>query len=201
MLTATLAKTTNTTEDELLLKRFTPSPLGKEEVIVGRGTILPSPYPNISTAHRCAANPANSTEQRQESSKIQPSISLNLNPISPRVFDLLQSFEGLVQEVGQDSFWAELLDLTTPTNPPETIELPLSEISKPDQHLLEPGSVFYWSIGHETSPTGQIRRVAEVRFRRTPEWSQRTIESIHARAAELFRRFNEDGAGNPSTGQ
>src|SRR5262249_11691389 len=130
--------------------------------------------------------PVNLTELGQENGEeIGPFIDLSRGHTLPRRFELLQAFEGIVQDIGKSTFWAELLDLTDTANPPESAELPLSEISVPDRPLLEPGSVFYWSIGYETSSTGQIRRVSELRLRRTPQWSQRVMNSIQEKAEEL----------------
>jgi hypothetical protein len=141
-----------------------------------------------------------STEQAQESkSQINPLVSFQRSPSPLRRFEVLQCFEGTIQEVNADSFWAELRDLTNTSNPPESIELPRSEVSAPDHPLLEPGGIFYWSIGYETSPTGQIRRVAEIRMRRSPEWSERTIASVQAQAAEWFKRLASNGAENSTS--
>jgi hypothetical protein len=198
MSTALVVRTsTNALLDELLLRPINPVGQPGERAGTELNVILPAPggmrFKNLGE---------DSTEQGQEPRpKISPFIPLDRNPPPLRRFELLQAFEATVLEVSADSFWAELHDLSNPSNPPETVELPLSEISKPDQSLLQPGSIFYWSIGYETSPTGQIRRISEIRLRRTPEWSQQTLDSMLARAAKWSKRFSDNGADNPTTGE
>lgn len=102
-----------------------------------------------------------------------------------RQFKLLQHWEGVVDEIGEDGFWATLSDLTNPDNPEEYAELPLSEVALTDLEILKPGAVFYWSIGYETTPAGTRRRVSEVRLRRNPTWTRRAIENLESEAERL----------------
>ena len=102
-----------------------------------------------------------------------------------RRFKMLQHWEGIITAVQEEFFWANLSDLSAPSNPEEVVELPIEEISESDRPLLKPGSVFYWSIGHEITRTGQIRRVSEIRLqrvathpRRDQDESTRTPETI-----------------------
>lgn len=117
--------------------------------------------------------------------------------VAPRRFEILQQWEGTITNVEQDAFWADLHDVTTPSNPTEIVELPIDEIAISDRPLLRPGSVFYWSVGYETSPGGQIRRVSEIRLRRTPVWSQRALDHARAIGGELFERFCGDVENSP----
>ena len=68
----------------------------------------------------------------------------------------------------------------------ETAELLIDKITIDDRSLVVLGGVFYWGIGHEISPTGQIRRVSEIHMRRAPVWSERSIHEIKKRAEKLF---------------
>jgi len=120
---------------------------------------------------------------------VSPLIRLSRPKVLPRRLAVLQSWEGAVTDIGDGELWAELRDLTKPSNPPEEVELSLDSFSVADRALLRIGSVFYWVVGYQTSPGGQITNVSEVRLRRTPQWSQYTIDSIQAKAADLFREL------------
>jgi hypothetical protein len=58
----------------------------------------------------------------------------------------------------------------------EEVTLATDELSETDRGLVEPGAVFYWSIGYHDSLTGQRTRVSLIRFRRLPAWRQRELE-------------------------
>lgn len=99
---------------------------------------------------------------------------------------VLQQWEGVVTEVTSDSFFADLQDLSDSSQPLEVVEIPIDEVSEDDRPLLVEGAIFYWSIGHETSAGGQLRRMSEIRLRRTPRWTKRAIQQVMKRAEELF---------------
>jgi hypothetical protein len=102
---------------------------------------------------------------------------------------VLQQWECVVTDVDEASFFAELQDLGDPSCPIEIVQIPLDEVPREDHDLLECGSVFYWSIGFETSPGGQLKRVSEIRFRRTPRWTKRAIENVERQAEELLGTY------------
>ena len=102
---------------------------------------------------------------------------------------VLQQWEGVVTEVGDETFFAELDDLTDSSRPIEIVELSLDEIAVEDRPLVKNGACFYWSIGYETSPGGTIRRVSEIRLKRVPKWSRRSIEALEREAESLFELF------------
>ncbi len=108
-----------------------------------------------------------------------------------RRFSVLQQYEGIIKEVKNDAFVAELSDLTAGTELDEIMELPIEEISVGDRHLLVEGGVFYWSIGYETKIGGQISRVSEMRMRRMPTWKSGSLEKIKKEANSLLSRFDD----------
>jgi hypothetical protein len=75
----------------------------------------------------------------------------------------------------------------------------MQEFALSDRPLLEPGSVFYWSIGHETTAGGQLCRVSEIRVRRTPVWSQQAIERVRLLGKQLYERFGSGSADAAKT--
>ena len=138
---------------------------------------------------------------------IQKDLCGDINPLvrhtrAPhRLFEVLQQWEGIVSEVTEDSVWADLVDLTDRTRAEEIVELPLAEIPEADRSILRPGSVFYWAIGREWSRGGQMRRVSEIRVRRTPQWSQHSVDLLKVKAMALMDRFDGNVENTTATGQ
>ena len=163
---------------------------------VDEGFILPSPpvQPRPMPDEQDAKTATDGSEDNADRSvKVNDLIRLTAGKYPSRQFQILQQWEGVVSHVEGDSVWAEIRDLSNPTNPTEVVEIPLAEIPKPDLSLLNTGCVFYWSIGYETRPGGQLLRVSEIRVRRTPEWSPRAVELIKEKGKELFMRINAYG--------
>jgi hypothetical protein len=105
---------------------------------------------------------------------------------------VLQAWVGLVEHVGTDRFFATLTDVSNPRNPPEEVELDLSEISESDRPLLTEGAKFYWSIGYCDTPGGQRERVSSLRFARQPRLSQDEVNRIFKEADRLAAFLESD---------
>lgn len=99
-------------------------------------------------------------------------------------FVLVQQWEGVVAEIGEESFSAVIKDLSDRRNDEEDTELFLDDVRADDRQLLKRGAVFYWSIGYEDTPRGRERKSIIV-FRRLPAWTQRDVQQFKARAATL----------------
>jgi hypothetical protein len=163
--------------------------------------VLPKPrLKQGEMASRGEMSEATTETSRRFEPEISPLIRLVPGQAPQRSFKMLQQWEGVVTAVEKDSFWADIRDLTDSNNPPEIVRLGLSEVSDADRGVLEQGVAFYWSIGYEQSPAGQRRRTSEIRVRRTPEWSKKSVESIKIRAAELLMGLSDNGEED-STGR
>ncbi len=104
-------------------------------------------------------------------------------------FDALQKWEGHVVSVGETEFTATLIDLTQPGIEEETV-LELSEVTEDDLVLVQPGAVFYWSVGYRVDQSGERSRSSVIWFRRLPAWTEKDIERAEVRAAELKAKLN-----------
>ncbi|NBB94926.1 MAG: hypothetical protein GVY16_04210 [Planctomycetes bacterium] len=144
------------------------------------------------TGTDCKTEGGSSTEP-SEPVRVDPLVRLSPTHSPMRRFEMLQQWEGVVTEVSEESAWCRLIDLTRPESEEEVAEIPLAEIPDPDLPICKPGSVFYWSIGFERSRGGQIRRVSEIRLRRTAKWSRRAIASMHTEAEGLARKLLQRG--------
>lgn len=104
---------------------------------------------------------------------------------------LLQQWECVISRVHENSVECEMHDLTDESMPVEYAEVYIDEFHIFDRSLLCEGAVFYWSIGHETKRTGQIRRYSELRVRRMPPLSKLKKREISDRAKRLSELFEK----------
>jgi hypothetical protein len=98
-------------------------------------------------------------------------------------FRTLQKWEGYVIEVRKDTFLARLTPIVGEGLDQEA-EIYLEEIEKDDHALIEPGAVFYWSIGYLDRPSGRSR-TSVIRFRRLPVWTKRELKIASTEATKL----------------
>lgn len=103
---------------------------------------------------------------------------------------VLNKWEGKVTEVREDSFIALLLDQDSIHTTDEEAEFPIDEVPIPDRPLIEPGAIFYWSIGYIDKISGQRMRVSDIRFRRLPVWSSEEIERAKKNAQRVRDLLN-----------
>lgn len=103
-------------------------------------------------------------------------------------FIALQKWQGIVLRVTSTTFRARLIDQTRP-NPEEEAEFSKDEISPDDLRLLEPGAIFYWSIGYLDKKSGQRIRESVILFRRLPAWTEKELKEAEVEARELKKYF------------
>jgi len=116
---------------------------------------------------------------------------LLLFPPEPRpveeYFKALQKWEGVVIEVGQDTFLAKIVPIGEGVE--QEAEIYIEEVGQEDYVLIEPGAAFYWTIGYLDRPSGRLR-ASIIRFRRLPVWTKRDLEVADAKANELRELFD-----------
>lgn len=103
-----------------------------------------------------------------------------------------QMWEGTVVEIANGGFVARITDMTNPENPDEQATFELSEVSPEDRDLIRPGSSFYWTVGTERSPAGQVRNVTMVQFRRLPRYTNSSVQRATKRANEILSIFEPE---------
>jgi hypothetical protein len=104
---------------------------------------------------------------------------------------LLQQWECVVRSIDREEFVAILHDMTDPSKAEEEAIFPLEEVPDSDRAFVEPGAVFYWSIGYRTSSAGQKDRISQIRFRRLPTWTASERREARARASEFEELLDE----------
>ena len=111
-------------------------------------------------------------------------------PQSQEYFNVKQKWEGYVLEVGQDTFRARLVPIVGEDADLEA-EIYLADVEEPDQVLVKPGAVFYWSIGYAIRPSGNRYQASFIRFRRLPPMSKEKLGIARAKAKQLMSLFDE----------
>ncbi|NOX62147.1 MAG: hypothetical protein GXP42_09420 [Chloroflexi bacterium] len=103
-------------------------------------------------------------------------------------FKAIQKWEGYVIEVYEDTFLARLIPIVG-EGTDQNAEIYIEEVEPADRVLIEPGAVFYWSIGYLDKPSGR-HRDSYIRFRRLPAWSQRELDAAKRKANRLKELLN-----------
>ena len=151
-----------------------PSQLGPQGESDGASTAMATGGGNGAEAHTGLDTP----HRHASPCRIPP----RLGP-SRTHFNALVKWEGHVVSIGDDSFLARLTPLLGPGRVHQA-EILLEEIAPEDRFLVQPGAVFYWSIGYLEQPSGRTRQ-SVIRFRRLPAWTPTELQAARARSSEL----------------
>ena len=135
--------------------------------------------PQMKTALPGKAEDSSSRSPSQETEIVVPPVSLPARVSSV----VLQKWEGVVLEIGEDTFTARLA-LLAGEGGDQIAEIYCDEIDADDRMLLEPGAVFYWSIGYLDKPSGR-ERFSQIRLRRLPVWSASELRIAKNKVDEL----------------
>lgn len=125
------------------------------------------------------------SENRQEVPKdLRPIVKIpTIRPLTES-FTALQSWEGVVQDVGKETIFARLTDLLG-QGEDAAVEIYIEEIDKDDRELIEIGAVFYWTIGYLERASGR-QRSSIIRFRRLPVWREKDLKLAEKRASAIL---------------
>ncbi|MBW1789043.1 MAG: hypothetical protein JRK53_20915 [Deltaproteobacteria bacterium] len=124
------------------------------------------------------------------SDKKTPDVPIKLVPFLDPLkgsFKMLQQWEGRVVETGGSEFTAIIADKTNPDVENQFVTVNTEDITPNEVSLMEPGAVFYWSIGFFDYPGRGRSRESRIRFRRLMGPSKADI----ARAEKIGKKFAE----------
>ncbi len=102
-------------------------------------------------------------------------------------FKAIQKWEGKVISLSGDTFKATLSPLVGDKIDQEA-EIYIEDVTPDERPFIEPGAVFYWSIGYLERPSGR-RRESVLRFRRLPTWTSNEVKNKVGR--DLTPYFDE----------
>jgi hypothetical protein len=128
----------------------------------------------------------------KRSVKVMPDVPSTLNAKRPTL-QIQQLWEGTVTEVHGESFVAILNDKSKLDSPAEQVEFDSVELRVDDQSLVLPGAVFYWTIGKETWPSGQVQSISRIEFSRLPVWTRNSLRSAKEKSVQIEQWFHPNG--------
>lgn len=146
--------------------------------------------PNRGDADQTGRRRANGTSNTLRIHLGQFLLSAPLLANGQEFFQAMQKWEGHVTQVGADTFTARIVRIVG-EGPDQEAEIYKEEVASDDHALIEPGAVFYWSIGYLDRPSGRLR-ASIIRFRRLPVWSKHELENAEAKADNLKGLLNVD---------
>lgn len=115
------------------------------------------------------------------------------NPLKGR-FKMLQQWVGRVVETRETEFSAIISDKTNPEKDDQYVVIDSEDITPDETSLIEPGAVFYWSVGFFDYPGRGRSRESRIRFRRLKGPSKEDI----ALSKKIGKKFADFFKSNPT---
>jgi hypothetical protein len=107
-------------------------------------------------------------------------------PGDENYFKVIKAWEGVVEEVGANTFFATMRDRSEANDRGKQVfEIEIEDVPEGDRTLIVEGGIFFLTVGYDISRGGQRTKGARVVFRRMPRWSRRDIERAREREVEL----------------
>ncbi|MFZ0796818.1 MAG: hypothetical protein WAM98_03450 [Terriglobales bacterium] len=150
------------------------------------GTLIQSEAVPLSMQESTAAEPV------PRSVKVEPETP-QMAKEAGRALQIKQLWEGTVTELRGGTFVAVLNDKSRPSSPAEQVEFESIELREDDWPLVAPGAVFYWMIGTERTPSGQVRNISNIEFSRLPIWTRSSLKTASEKGLRMEQWFHADG--------
>ena len=102
----------------------------------------------------------------------------------------MAEWEGFVENIGDDEFAVVMVNVhSKSTLPTDQAVFSKDDINEHDRSLLREGAIVRWIIGRERRPSGQIRKVSELHFRRLPAHTQADYARAYHKAEALLEEI------------
>ena len=149
------------------------------------------PYRNLTTKS------ANSVSQTADDFDIEHI----LPPILDRVFQLhhvqpkptltpTAEWEGYVESISDEEFFVVMTNVRSNSSlPTDQAVFSKDDINEHERSLLREGAIVRWIIGRERLPTGQVRKVSELYFRRLPAHTEADYSRAYHKAKSLLEEI------------
>lgn len=96
-------------------------------------------------------------------------------------------WEGYIESMTENEFSVRMIDVRSNSPlPVEQATFHKDEVSEYDRKFLMEGAIVRWIIGRERLPTGQVRNVSELYFRRLPAHSEKDYKRAYEKACSLL---------------
>ncbi len=109
----------------------------------------------------------------------------NIKP--KRTLHPIAEWEGYVETITGDEFSVILVNISSNSSmPTDQAIFSRDDISDNDFQLLRIGAIVRWIIGRERLPTGQVRKVSKLYFRRLPPHTESDYKRAYSKAKALL---------------
>ncbi len=113
------------------------------------------------------------------------------------VVEVKEKLEGVVDVVCKDYFVARTASMMRNGErqlyqEKELVEIGFENLSEDDLGLVEPGAVFYWSVGLRKTKFGTVSHFSTIRFRRMPLFSRRDLQEAKKASEDLIEELFGD---------
>lgn len=116
----------------------------------------------------------------------QNSQKLNLRSLTP-----IAEWEGYIHEVKGNEFFVKMVNINTKQSIPEDLAtFSVNDVSEHDLKLLNKGAYVRFILGRERLPSGEIRNVSQLFFRRLPAHSRKDFDRAKQKAKDLLDSIN-----------
>ena len=96
-------------------------------------------------------------------------------------------WEGHVESIGEDDFFVVMTNVRSKSAlPTDQAVFSKDDISEHQRPLLKEGAIVRWIIGRERLPSGQIRKISELYFRRLPAHTTEDYNRAFQKAKSLL---------------
>lgn len=116
----------------------------------------------------------------------QNALRLNSRSLTP-----IAEWEGYIDQVKGNEFFVKMVNINTNKSVPEDLAtFSVSDVSEHDLKLLKKGAYVRFILGRERLPSGEIRNVSQLFFRRLPAHSKKDFDRAKQKAKDLLDSIN-----------
>lgn len=109
--------------------------------------------------------------------------------VPERAFHTFGLWEGRVESIAADSFFAHLVEISGTDRYEDNAEFPLMDIEAEDLELFKIGARFLFMVGYSIDKYGTHTRGSRIRFERIPAWSDDEIIDAYEETKALDSFF------------
>ncbi|MCY3715805.1 MAG: hypothetical protein OXG92_04975 [Chloroflexi bacterium] len=179
----------NSKDREIYLDKVTneiDSILGVQQTnnLQSDNNLMPS-YEASQTVRQTGQNKILSLVEREPQSN-QNTRRFNLRSLTP-----IAEWEGYIDQVNGNEFFVKMVNINTNKSVPEDLAtFSVSDVSEHDLKLLKKGAYVRFILGRERFPSGEIRNVSQLFFRRLPAHSKKDFDRANRKAKDLLDSIN-----------
>ena len=116
----------------------------------------------------------------------QNTLKLNLRSLTP-----IAEWVGYIDQIKGNEFFVKMVNINTNKSIPEDLAtFSVNDVSEHDLKLLKEGAYVRFILGRERLPSGEIRNVSRLFFRRLPAHSKKDFDRAKQKAKDLLDSIN-----------